>query len=61
MVSHEFRTPIGTALMFIDLVIEIITQAEALRLLNIVKSSLNLLLSLVQDMLDIKLIKENKF
>ena len=61
MVSHEFRTPIGTALMFIDLVIEIITQAEALRLLNIVKSSLNLLLSLVQDMLDLKMIKENKF
>ena len=61
MVSHEFRAPLGTAIMFIDLVLQMITEAEAIRLLNLIKSSLNLLLSLVHDMLDLKLIKENKF
>ena len=59
MMSHEFRTPLGTALMFLDLVLTIIEQAEAIRLLNLVKSSLGLLLSLVHDMLDLRLIKEN--
>ena len=60
MISHEFRTPLGTALMFIDLVLQMLTEAQAIRLLNLVKSSLNLLLSLVHDMLDLKMIKENQ-
>ena len=37
------------------------TQAEAIRLLNVIKCSLNQLLSLVHDMLDLKMIKENTF
>ena len=60
MISHEFWTPLGTALMFIDLVLQMLTEAQAIRLLNLVKSSLNLLLSLVHDMLDLKMIKENQ-
>ena len=38
-----------------------LTEAHAIRLLNLVKSSLNLLLSVVHDMLDLKMIKENQF
>ena len=61
MMSHEFRTPLGTAIMFIDLVLQMIQGAEAIKLINLVKSSLNLLLSLVNDMVDLKLIKEDQF
>ena len=37
-----------------------LTEAQAIRLLNLVKSSLNLLLSFVHDTLDLKMIKENQ-
>ena len=59
--SHEFRTPLGTAIMFIDLVLQMINNIEAIKLINLIKSSLNLLLSLVNDMVDLKLIKEGQF
>ena len=61
MMSHEFRTPLGTAIMFIDLVLQMINNIEAIKLINLIKSSLNLLLSLVNDMVDLKLIKEGQF
>ena len=61
MMSHEFRTPLGTAIMFIDLALQMINNIEAIKLINLIKSSLNLLLSLVNDMVDLKLIKEGQF
>ena len=30
MMSHEFRTPLGTALMFINMVMEFVKHAEAI-------------------------------
>ena len=45
----------------IDLVIDMFTQAEAIRQLMMVKYILNLLCSQAQDMLDLKMIKENTF
>ena len=38
-----------------------INGREAIKLINLIKSNLNLLLSLVNDMVDLKLIKEGQF
>ena len=61
MMSHEFRTPLGTALMFLDTVLSMIQGAQAIKFIQLTKSSLNLLLSLVNDIVDLKAIKENEF
>ena len=59
MMSHEFRTPLGTCLMFIDLLLQMQLGHEAGKLIELIKHSLNLLLHLVNDIVDLKLIKEN--
>ena len=61
MMSHEFRTPLGTSIMFIDLLLKMIQNADAVRIISMVKSSLNLLLSLVNDIIDLKLIRSGNF
>ena len=61
MISHEFRTPLATALMFIDIILGTMTDEFCIKYLNAIKSSLHMLLSLVSDMLDLKMIKEDKF
>ena len=61
MISHEFVTPLGTAIMFIELILSMITDEALIRLVLLVKTALNLLLSLVNNLLDLKLIRENKF
>ena len=59
-ISHEYRTPLGTSLMFLESVLESDSLSEEQRgLLNLVVCQLNLLLCLVNDMLDIKLIKSD--
>ena len=61
-ISHEYRTPLGTSLMFLESVLESDSLSEEQRgLLNLVVCQLNLLLCLVNDMLDIKLIKSDQF
>ena len=57
--SHEFRTPLGTALMFIEMVINLLTDEYSKKLLVLVKTSILLLLSLVSDVLDLKMLKSN--
>ena len=59
MMSHEFRTPLGTCLMFIGLLLQMQLGHEAGKLIELIKHSLNLLLHLVNDIVDLKLIKEN--
>ena len=61
MMSHEFRTPLGTAIMFIDLLLKMIENVEAIKLIGLIKSSLSLLLSLVNDIIDLKLIRNGNF
>ena len=61
MMSHEFRTPLSTAIMFIDLLLKIIKNAEAIKLIELIRCSINLLLSLVNDIIDIKMIKSDNF
>lgn len=61
MISHEFRTPLATALMFLDIILNTMTDEFAIKYLNAIKSSMQMLLSLVSDMLDLRMIKEDKF
>ena len=61
MMSQEFRTPLYTTIIFIDLLMKMIEKAEAIKLIGLMKSSLSLLLSLVNDIVDLKLIKNGKF
>ena len=46
--------------MFIDMLLNIITNEAIIKVVILIKNSLILLLSLVNDVLDLKLIKENK-
>ena len=60
-ISHEFRTPLSTSLMFLEsLFVESLSQSGQ-KLVKLVTMQINLLLCLVNDILDIKLIEENKF
>ena len=59
MISHEFVTPLGTAIMFIEIVLTMITDEAVIKLVLLIKTALNLLLSLVNNLLDLKLIREN--
>jgi len=61
MISHEFRTPLATALIFISLLLQQVKDAKSTEYLNLIKNSLNLLMSLVNNLVDLKLIKENCF
>ena len=46
--------------MFINAMLNIIREAVCARYCRMIKISLNLLLSLVNDMVDLKLVKENR-
>ena len=61
MISHEFRTPLSTALMFIDIILGLVTDEFVIKYLDAIKSSMFMLLSLVSDMLDLRMIRENQF
>ena len=61
MVSHEFRTPISTVIMLVDIIKQKFEDTVGLYYLNLIKAALSLLLSLVNDMIDLKCIKENRF
>ena len=47
--------------MFIDVLLKMMKDTAMINIVVIIKSALNLNLSLVKDLLDLKLIKENKF
>ena len=60
-ISHEFRTPLATAISFVEMLFKMISDAAQMKYLNLVSISLNLLLSLVNDVVDLTLIKSNCF
>ena len=61
-VSHEFRTPIGTSLMFLENLLKSEDlKPEAKATVRIVMQKLNLLLNVVRDVLDLKLIERGNF
>ena len=62
MLSHELRTPLTTSLMFLESLLN--TEHLSLRarqLIMVIISQINLILCLVNDMLDLKLMDEGKF
>ena len=61
-ISHEFRTPLATSIMFLEQLLSIMLKDKAsTRLINIVITQLQFLLSLVSDLLDIKMIEKGVF
>ena len=60
-ISHEFRTPLSTSLMFLEGILQSTQDGNARHTLQLIISQLHLLLCLVNDVLDIKLIESGKF
>ena len=60
-ISHEFRTPLASSLTFLENLLCKEMSSAARDIIFIVISQINLLLCLVNDILDLKLIEENKF
>ena len=60
-ISHEFRAPLSISLMFIERALQEMKDPEQIRILKLVVAQLNLLLSLVHDVLDLKIIESGKF
>ena len=61
--SHEFRAPLSSSLMILENVVERIkdSQPEIKRLLELIITEINLLLCLVNDILDLKMIENGNF
>ena len=60
-ISHELRTPISTILMMVESFKPQITDPEHLRIISLIIAQLNLVLCIVQDMLDLKMIESQTF
>ena len=57
-ISHEFRTPLATSLMFLEnLIKNFKLTPEVINLVTLITSQLNLLLVLVQNVMDMGLIE----
>jgi signal transduction histidine kinase len=60
-VSHEMRAPVFFILSMIENIVMVTSNHEQLKMLKIINNSAQLLLYLVNDMLDIYLLKTGKF
>ena len=60
-ISHEFRTPVSTAIMFLETLMNITADAHSKKLLRIVTNQLSFLLSLVNNLLDVKMLEQGVF
>ena len=59
--SHEFRTPLSSSLMVLENMMQFEMQESCKRLVLLLISQMNLLLCLVNDMLDLKMIEMGEF
>ena len=57
MMSHEFQTPLETALMLIDVIQNQVGNESCLKLLRAIQNSLHMLLYLISDILDLKMVR----
>lgn len=60
-VSHEMRTPINAILTMLESLMLTIENVDQRRMCQIIKNSAKLLMYLVNDMLDVYMIKTGKF
>ena len=61
MISHELKTPLNGILGVVNILKKELTQPHLLQYLNICKNSGELLLNLVNSILDLQHIRDNKF
>lgn len=59
--SHEFRTPLSSSLMILENLLTFQLQDTCRNLILLLISQINLLLCLVNDMLDLKMIELGRF
>ena len=60
-ISHEFRTPLGTSLTFLEDLMKKNFDKQTMSVLQLIISQLNMLLCLVNDILDLKMIEAGKY
>ena len=56
---HEFRQPISSSLAFIEILISMAVNQHIMALLKLIQSSLSMLLSYVDDLVDLERIKSD--
>ena len=59
--SHEFRAPLGSTLMLLESLLRSVLDEAQRRIIVIVVSQINLLICLVNDILDIKMLQNGQF
>ena len=59
--SHEFRAPLGSTLMLLESLLRSVLDEAQKRLIVIVVSQINLLICLVNDILDLKMVQKGQF
>lgn len=59
--SHEFRAPLSSCLMVLENMLQFEMREACKRLVLLLISQINLLLCLVNDMLDLKMIEMGEF
>lgn len=59
--SHEFRAPLTSSLMLLEGMLQTVFDEALRRVIFIVISQMNLLLCLVNDLLDLKMIEQGLF
>ncbi len=60
-ISHEFRTPVGTSLMFLEQMLEQNLSPQVKEMLQVVVCQLNLLMSLVNGVIDVSSIESRTY
>ena len=61
MMSHEFRTPLSTVLMLLENILGMIQDEAISSFIKLIQLNLWMLTYLVNDILDLKQIKEGNF
>ncbi len=59
--SHEFRAPLSSTLMLLESLLSSIKDEQLRQMIMTVISQINLLLYLVNDILDMKMLRQKKF
>ena len=61
MISHEFRTPLATSMMFLKNILKLAIEKPIFEMVSLIMNQIYLLINQVDDIVDIKLIEEGKF
>ena len=59
--SHEFRSPLSSTLMLLESLLAGVKDENHRQMIRMVIAQINLLICLVNDILDLKMLDQNKF